>query len=192
MLVKMGDRGGSVSQVQKLLNAASSRLPRLSVDGIFGARTLARVLEFQKANGLQADGLVGGEAMAALQPRPPNDDRFVAQLSQLAAQAGQGLTGVGANAFVRHQRALLAPFAPTAQDRSEAPRCASAVGFGKRRLKIWRARLERRAPVRPRGRLPQRPSNRLESISTARPRALKSARASTWLHLRRVPRPLPK
>jgi hypothetical protein len=91
------------------------------------------VLEFQKANGLQADGLVGDETMAALQPRPPNDDRFVAQLSQLAAQAGQGLTGVGANAFVRHQRALLAPFAPTAQDRSgvvDSPAIASlAIPF---------------------------------------------------------------
>ena len=114
----MGDRGSNVTSVQQILNTAGSRLPLLNADGIFGVKTRTRVLEFQKDSGLVVDGLVGGHTIAALQKSRPNDAGFLAQLSQLAGQAGKGLTGAGAAYFVPHQRALLAPLAAGASSRA--------------------------------------------------------------------------
>lgn len=58
-LVKLGDRGGAVRQIQEALNARPSKLVRLTADGVFGIKTQARVMEFQRDNGLKADGIVG-------------------------------------------------------------------------------------------------------------------------------------
>ena len=58
-LIKLGDRGAQVMQLQQNLNARLSKLPRLNVDGVFGPATQARVMEFQRDNGLNADGIVG-------------------------------------------------------------------------------------------------------------------------------------
>jgi peptidoglycan hydrolase-like protein with peptidoglycan-binding domain len=51
--------GADVRALQDVLNFHIRRFEPLKVDGIFGAKTNARVLEFQKSNGLKADGLVG-------------------------------------------------------------------------------------------------------------------------------------
>lgn len=64
--IRMGDRGPVVLKLQQDLNGRSSKLPRLVADGIFGAKTMARVMEFQRDNGLQVDGLVGDETASAL------------------------------------------------------------------------------------------------------------------------------
>jgi ABC-type multidrug transport system fused ATPase/permease subunit len=111
MSIKIGDRGSNVTSVQAMLNMAGSQLPLLAVDGIFGVKTRARTLEFQKDTGLVVDGIVGDATTAALKKGRPNDARFLTQLSQLASQAGQGLTGPGAAYFFSHQRALVAPLA---------------------------------------------------------------------------------
>ena len=58
-LLKFGDRGAQVLQLQQNLNMRSSKLPRLKNDGVFGLKTQARVMEFQRDNGLKADGIVG-------------------------------------------------------------------------------------------------------------------------------------
>lgn len=51
IIAKRGDRGASVRVIQRLL--------KLLVDGIFGPLTEEAVREFQQANGLQPDGIVG-------------------------------------------------------------------------------------------------------------------------------------
>ena len=55
--VSYGSRGDAVRKLQELLNALGYDCG--SVDGIFGSKTKAAVLAFQKANGLGADGIVG-------------------------------------------------------------------------------------------------------------------------------------
>ena len=55
--VSYGSRGDAVRKLQELLNALGYDCG--SVDGIFGSKTYAAVLAFQKANGLGADGIVG-------------------------------------------------------------------------------------------------------------------------------------
>jgi len=56
-MVSYGSRGDAVRKLQELLNALGYDCG--SVDGIFGSKTKAAVLAFQKANGLAADGIVG-------------------------------------------------------------------------------------------------------------------------------------
>jgi len=63
-LVEFGDRGPDVLEVQQLL---ALRLPQtLEADGIFGPATRAAVIEFQTLNGLEPDGIVGAQTLAAL------------------------------------------------------------------------------------------------------------------------------
>jgi hypothetical protein len=57
--LSQGMTGQEVRALQDVLNFHIRRGEALKVDGIFGRKTHARVLEFQKVNGLQVDGLVG-------------------------------------------------------------------------------------------------------------------------------------
>ena len=61
MLLKKGNRGESVKQLQKALN--------LYPDGIFGEVTEEAVKTFQKSKGLKQDGIVGDNTWEAL-PKP--------------------------------------------------------------------------------------------------------------------------
>lgn len=61
MLLKKGNKGESVKQLQKALN--------LYPDGIFGEVTEEAVKAFQKSNGLKQDGIVGDKTWEAL-PKP--------------------------------------------------------------------------------------------------------------------------
>jgi peptidoglycan hydrolase-like protein with peptidoglycan-binding domain len=58
-LLCQGMTGSDVRALQDVLNFHIRRGQPLRVDGVFGPKTQARVLEFQKVNGLKADGLVG-------------------------------------------------------------------------------------------------------------------------------------
>ena len=62
--VSYGSRGDAVRKLQELLNALGYDCG--SVDGIFGSKTKAAVLAFQKANGLGEDGIVGPLTWAKL------------------------------------------------------------------------------------------------------------------------------
>ncbi len=56
-MLRTGSRGDAVRKLQELLNAKGYTCG--NVDGIFGSKTYAAVLEFQKANSLGVDGIVG-------------------------------------------------------------------------------------------------------------------------------------
>ncbi len=65
-LVSQGCKGADVRAIQDVLNFHIRRLTPLAVDGDFGPRTHARVIEFQKVNALKPDGIVGPRTMAKL------------------------------------------------------------------------------------------------------------------------------
>lgn len=68
----LGSTGPDVVFLQTRLNAsAPSFLLPLRVDGLFGAKTLARVKEFQRNNELVPDGVVGPKTFAKLEPAEP-------------------------------------------------------------------------------------------------------------------------
>ena len=58
-LIRMGNRGDSVKELQTKLNALGYDCG--AVDGIFGSKTQAAVVAFQKAMGISVDGIVGPE-----------------------------------------------------------------------------------------------------------------------------------
>ncbi|HLT61660.1 MAG TPA: glucosaminidase domain-containing protein [Microlunatus sp.] len=63
--LREGSRGQAVEQAQTLLNQKGDY--GLAVDGVFGARTKAAVVDFQTRNGLTADGVIGPRTWTALE-----------------------------------------------------------------------------------------------------------------------------
>lgn len=57
--LRKGSRGDAVKELQRKLGG-------LVVDGVFGAKTLAKVKTFQKSKGLAVDGVVGSDTWSAL------------------------------------------------------------------------------------------------------------------------------
>ena len=57
--LRAGDVGADVRALQDVLNFHIRRLAPLAVDGNFGPKTKARVIDFQRANGLSDDGIAG-------------------------------------------------------------------------------------------------------------------------------------
>jgi hypothetical protein len=73
----LGSTGPDVVILQNRLNTARpTLLLLLKPDGAFGQKTLARVKEFQRNNGLKEDGIVGPETLAKLEPAPPPNVRL--------------------------------------------------------------------------------------------------------------------
>lgn len=66
-VLRQGDSGAAVSELQRLLNLKGSSLV---VDGVFGSATYQAVVTFQRNSGLVADGIVGSKTWAALRLTP--------------------------------------------------------------------------------------------------------------------------
>lgn len=64
--IMMGSQGTDVMLAQGQLNLGPTRLQHLSLDGIFGAKTKARTLEFQRDLKLTVDGIIGPKTWAEL------------------------------------------------------------------------------------------------------------------------------
>ncbi len=67
-LVRKGSRGNAVNALQEALNAHG--YGPLKVDGVFGNGTRRHVIQFQQAQGLNADGIVGPQTWGALLTGP--------------------------------------------------------------------------------------------------------------------------
>ncbi len=92
-MLKNGDQGADVRALQDVLNFQIRRLLPLAVDGRFGAQTQARVTEFQRANGLKPDGIVGPNTTARLfeTERMPLALRLVPLSAFASARAPAGI-----------------------------------------------------------------------------------------------------
>ena len=65
-IVRFGDRGQDVVQIQQLLNQGPSAMPPLDPDGIFGMKSVSRTKEYQSKYHLSVDGIVGPNTWAEL------------------------------------------------------------------------------------------------------------------------------
>ena len=103
-LLRVGDQGEAVAQVQRRLQELSYFLP--TVDGTFGSGTQQAVWALQKAAGLDRDGVVGPATRAALvagvrpQPRSTAGRALEVDLDEqlvLAVQDGQVVATINAS-----------------------------------------------------------------------------------------------
>src|SRR5260370_3592057 len=94
--LRIGSRGQAVVTIQQALVDAGLPLPRFGADGDFGAETQAAVQNFQRQNGLVADGAVGPNTMASLDaffasgsppPGPQNRELTAAELAAIVPVA---------------------------------------------------------------------------------------------------------
>ena len=83
--LRRGDRGESVARLQRLLLAQGYDLGHAGADGVFGAATMAAVQAFQRASGLQADGVADADTQAALAAASQTDGDLSALRAALAA-----------------------------------------------------------------------------------------------------------
>lgn len=65
-LIRKGDRGSEVVDIQTKLSRLGYRLGREGIDGVFGPATQKALKAFQKSRGIKADGIVGDETWAEL------------------------------------------------------------------------------------------------------------------------------
>jgi peptidoglycan hydrolase-like protein with peptidoglycan-binding domain len=65
-VLELEARGDAVRRLQILLNDALRPGPQLRVDGHFGGKTEAAVIELQTRKKLEVDGVVGAQTWAAL------------------------------------------------------------------------------------------------------------------------------
>ena len=65
-LLGKGDSGNSVKSLQQLLIARGHNCGGFGADGKFGAGTESSVTDYQRANGLTIDGLVGDKTWGSL------------------------------------------------------------------------------------------------------------------------------
>ena len=71
--LEYGARRPEVAELQARLNLLLPELtPALKVDGVYGAKGVARVTELQRRNGLVADGIVGEKTWAVLDGKAPS------------------------------------------------------------------------------------------------------------------------
>lgn len=71
--LKFGSSGTDVKTLQSALNRAGYGL---TVDGIYGSKTVSAVKDFQKKNGLTVDGIYGEKTQAKLKPYLVTDEEF--------------------------------------------------------------------------------------------------------------------
>lgn len=69
-ILRKGSNGEDVEELQKLLMDRGYALPKYGADGDYGSETVKAVKEFQKNNGLDADGICGPKTWAALKAAP--------------------------------------------------------------------------------------------------------------------------
>lgn len=66
-ILRRGDKGSKVKQLQKALLEVGEKLPKYGADGDFGAETEAAVKSFQRKKKLVVDGVYGPKTKAALE-----------------------------------------------------------------------------------------------------------------------------
>ncbi|NWJ48694.1 MAG: peptidoglycan-binding protein [Chloroflexi bacterium] len=112
--VLTGSQGNTVLKLQQKLNKLGMATPALAEDGIFGPKTLAAVLAFQKARKLVEDGIVGKKTWAELKGDEGSKDASgSAQNAAAAAAASSPADAVSGTAAASGATNLPKESAPT-------------------------------------------------------------------------------
>jgi len=95
-MLRSGSSGEGIKMIQEGLIDSKHLLPKFGADGVFGQETKAAVIQFQKAHGLLADGVIGAKTMDAIdlylsidpgkKPQPPKAGSPEAKLKAILAK----------------------------------------------------------------------------------------------------------
>jgi len=88
--LRKGDSGSYVTLMQTMLIQRGYALPRYGADGKFGNETLAALTAFQKANGLNPDGICGGKTWEKLE-ETPTVKRYTVTIRNLTGAQAEGI-----------------------------------------------------------------------------------------------------
>ena len=97
-LVKRGAEGSQVSEAQALLVAHGANI---AVDGDFGPRTRAAVVDFQRSRGISADGVIGPDTLRELRTPTGGVDRRSGPEAGLTARPEDRVPGMTGADFQR-------------------------------------------------------------------------------------------
>ena len=81
--LRKGATGDDVKECQQILDALGYDIGKTGADGKYGDKTAAAVKSFQKANGLQADGVCGPLTWEALEKARPGSDLYTVTVYHL-------------------------------------------------------------------------------------------------------------
>lgn len=115
--LQIGSRGKDVQRLQRLLNSRLESEPKLKVDGVFGPKTRAAVIEFQKGAELRPDGVVGRATWFSLVLADPDDTK-----EKSKPRAASALSSAGSAAVKPGQTAAKPGQAPSREDTRETPK----------------------------------------------------------------------
>ena len=92
--IRQGDRGEDVRKMQEILMGLGYNVGSTGADGIFGKNTKAAVVEFQKKNGLTADGICGPRTWGKLleaEPAPEPDEKYTVTITGLSREEAEAV-----------------------------------------------------------------------------------------------------
>jgi peptidoglycan hydrolase-like protein with peptidoglycan-binding domain len=116
-VLSQGSTGADVKRLQRLF-VMMKTAPVEAIDGVFGPKTKAAVIDFQTGNGLTGDGIVGNQTWAKL-PADPN-----------TPELRKGATGSAVSGLQKGLRKFGGPGSPTdpgAADGQFGPKTEGAV-----------------------------------------------------------------
>jgi peptidoglycan hydrolase-like protein with peptidoglycan-binding domain len=131
-IIRLGSLGESVKTLQAALNLWSgSNESRLVVDGFFGLSTNSKVRDYQRANELAPDGVVGPVTWESLEPLVDHVVAMPATATELDA---------GARIVLAHAKAAPAAAPSAPRGRSGSSRAWTAMPSARREARYRRAR----------------------------------------------------
>ena len=101
--LKKGASGSNVKTLQKLLIAKGYSCGTKGADGKFGDSTLAAVKQFQKDNGLKADGIVGAKTWEALEKVPADSELYTVIITGQTKTSAQEICAKYKNATMKKE-----------------------------------------------------------------------------------------
>lgn len=96
-VIRKGDKGTAVRNLQKKLLELGYKLPKYGADGDFGSETEAAVKAFQKDWGLTQDGIVGPETQKMLDSVPAKEKKYSCTVTGLTLSQAKALADMYPN-----------------------------------------------------------------------------------------------